>query len=227
MPHGSTTIDDDETPVIEASAGTEPAAPDVPPPPQLLNLICVKVLWEGSTPVQSMAGPFHDVLVRREAEYPKGRKGLTLARAWEQMQTEQDAGLLLVDGDVVIDPVDLTAMIGHVASDRASVWTAPVKLWPNSTHMSSWVWGHRKPPPPGATQDEVMRLWQADIEDPLWFTFCFTYLPRALVELAINSGMSTWCYPNVDKNMHELAARAGFGVRVVRGDCHPKHINFR
>lgn len=214
-----------------------PAAPTaaaqtaaVSPPGQAVrvNLICVKMCWEGLDPVPSMTSPFHDVWVRREAEHPKGRKGLTLARAWEQMATEADEGLLICDSDVVIDPNDLNVMVAHVVSDREAVWTARVKLWPVSTHYPTWVWGHRKEVPAGMTDElEIMRWWQTDVDDPDYFTFCFTYLPRRLVERALEAGLKTWQYPHVDKNMHELAKAESFKVRVVKGDCFPKHVNFR
>jgi hypothetical protein len=196
-----------------------------------INLICIKIIWMGASEkkrkIASMDAPFHDIAVFPEPEHPKGRKGLTISRAWEQMHGPDDAGLLILDGDVAIDPVDLNTMVQHVASDREAVWTAPVKLWPKSTHLASWVWGHRKPPPAGMTsQDDVIRLWQTDVDDPRWWTFNFTYIPRSLVKYAQKAGLETWHYPNVDKNFHELATELKYQVKVVRGDCHPRHINF-
>ncbi len=208
-----------------ASATSQPV--EAPAAQTTINLICIKVLWEGAPRIQSLDSPFHDVLVRREVEHPKGRKGLTLARAWEQMSGPDDAGMLILDGDVVIDPVDLNTMIMHVASDRGSVWVAPTKLWPVSTHLPSWVWGHRKIPPEGMSQGDVMKLWQTDVEDPDYYTFCLSFLPRFLVETAIDEGLKEWHYPNVDKNMHELTKKLGISVRVVRGDCHPTHVNWK
>lgn len=194
-----------------------------------INLICIKVLWEGSgekRKVASLNAPFHDVLIRQEPEHPKGRKGLTISRAWEQMHGPDDSGLLILDGDVAIDPVCLNTMVQHIASDREAVWTAPVKLWPKSTHLPSWVWGHRKPPPPDMKQEDIIRYWQMDVDDPRWWTFNFVYIPRSLVKAAQEHGLETWHYPNVDKNFHELATELNYRVRVVRGDCHPVHINF-
>jgi hypothetical protein len=210
-----------------ASQTTTPITPTQGESGQL-NLICVKVCWEGTPKVPSLDAPFHDIWVRREAQYPKGRKGLVMASTWKQMASLTDEGYLTVDADVAIDPVDLNTMIQHVASDRESVWVSRVKLWPVSTHFPTWVWGHRKAIPDGITDpQEIMRLWQQDVDDPDYWTFCFTYLPRALMEAAIKAGLRTWHYPNVDKNMHELAKAKGFKVRVVRGDCFPKHINFK
>lgn len=192
---------------------------------QTINLICVKLSWMGHT-VGSMTTPFHHIRVDPEPAHPKGRKGLVLASAWRQMHGPNDAGMLILDGDVAIEPTDLNTMVYHIAQDRDAVWVAPVKIWPKSTHLPSWAWGHRKPAPEGTSQADVMKLWQTDVDDPTWFTFGFTYLPRRLVEAANKMGLKTWHYPNVDKNMHELASAQGFRVLVVRGDCHPKHVNF-
>lgn len=194
-------------------------------PPSIVNLICVKIAWMGKT-IASVEQPFHVIHVSPEPEHPKGRKGLTMASAWRQMSTADDAGMLVLDSDVAIEPTDLLSMVHHIGSDLGAVWTAPVRLWPRSTHLPSWVWGHRKPLPDGVPQEEALRLWQCDIDDPEWFTFCFTYLPRRLVEKAIEVGMKDWHYPYVDRNMHLLAKSEGIAVRVVRGGCHPKHINF-
>lgn len=211
------------------SASPSPTAlpAGAPASPVMINLICVKVIWEGAEPVPSMTSPFHDILIRREVEHPKGRKGLTMARAWEQMSAPLDAGMLILDSDVAIDPVDLNVMVAHIVTDRDAVWTARAKLWPVSTHLPSWVWGHRKAAPEGASNEDIIRQWQTDIDDPDWFTFNFTYLPRFLIESAIKRGMKKWHYPNVDRLMHELAKELDIRVRVVRGDCSPKHINFR
>lgn len=190
-----------------------------------VNLICVKVAWRGQT-VASLEQPFHLIEVNPEPAHPKGRKGLVLASAWRQMANDKDVGMLIVDGDVVIEPTDLSTMIGHVLSDVRAVWTAPTRLWPRSTHLPSWVWGHRREPLPDASPEDTMRLWQTDVDDPDWFTFCFTFLPRRLVEAAVADGLKDWHYPYVDLNMHRLAKRVGVPVRVVRGDCNPKHVNF-
>jgi len=190
-----------------------------------INLICVKVAWMGKT-IASMEAPFHVIEVNPEPAHPKGRKGLVLASAWRQMSSSADAGMLILDSDVAIEPTDLYTMVSHIGSDPDAVWTARTKLWPRSTHLPTWVWSHRKEPPPEMSNEDAIRLWQADVDDPDWFTFCFTYLPRRLVEMAVENGLKEWHYPHVDKNMHQLAKQKGVKVRVVRGDCNPKHISF-
>lgn len=216
---------------MEAGGAAAPRLTATPAPDQggqqqqSINLICVKISWMGRC-VESMDAPFHHLRVDPEPEHPKGRKGLVIASGWRQMQGPTDAGMVILDADVVIEPTDLQTMISHVVVDREAVWTAPAKIWPRSTHLPTWVWGHRRPAPDGEPAERTLQRWQQDIDDPLWFTFCFTYLPRSLVEAAVKRGLRKWHYPNVDKNMHELAAELGYKVRVVRGDCHPKHLNF-
>lgn len=192
---------------------------------QVINLVCVRVTWRGHV-IPSVEQPFHVIEVNPEPAHPKGRKGLVLASAWRQMATPQDVGMLLLDGDVAIEPTDLGTMIQHVGSDPTVVWTAPTRIWPRSTHLPSWVWSHRREPEPNATIEQAMKLWQTDVDDPEWFTFCFTYLPRRLIDAAVTDGLKEWHYPYVDLNVHRLAKRLAVPVRVVRGDCHPKHINF-
>lgn len=190
-----------------------------------MNLICVKVSWMGNK-VASMEHPFHTIHINPEPAHPKGRKGLVLAGAWRQMATDGDAGMLILDADVAIEPTDLTTMLTHVGSDVRSVWTAPAKLWPRTTHLPTWIWSHRAEPTPDLSMEDTVRLWQTDVDDPAMFTFCFTFLPRRLIDLALDAGLKEWHYPYVDRNMWQLAKQRGVKVRVVRGDCHPKHINF-
>lgn len=196
-----------------------------PSPGTVLNLICIKIVWMNKK-VASVEVPFHDIHVNPEPAHPKGRKGLVMASAWRQMSTEADVGMLILDADVAIEPTDLNTMVQHIGSDASVVWTAPARLWPKATHLPSWIWSHRKDPQPGLSQQETMQLWQTDVPDPDMFTFCFTYIPRRLIDEALNAGLKEWHYPYVDKNMWQLARQKGIPVRVVRGDCHPKHINF-
>lgn len=207
---------------VTASTGVGAAGP---PNTALINLVCVKIAWMGKS-IASMENPFHLICVNPEPAHPKGRKGLVMASAWRQMSTDGDAGMLILDSDVAIEPTDMHTMVQHIGSDIHSVWTAPAKLWPRATHLPTWVWGHRKEPQPSMSHDDTIRLWQTDVDDPDWFTFCFTYIPRRLIEMSLDAGLKEWHYPYVDKNMHQLAKQKGVKVRVVRGDCHPKHINF-
>lgn len=194
-------------------------------PAARINLVCIKVAWMGTT-IASMEHPFHVIHVNPEPMYPKGRKGLVLASAWRQMSTEADMGMLILDADVAIEPTDLSLMFMHIGTDVDAVWVAPAKLWPKATQLPTWVWGHRKEPQEGMSPEDVIRMWQTDVDDPDMFTFCFTYIPRHLIDKSIAAGLKEWHYPYVDQNMWKLAKESGTRVRVVRGDCHPKHINF-
>jgi hypothetical protein len=192
---------------------------------QLNDLVCLRIAWRGEVTGQTML-PFRKADVMPENGYPVGRKGLVLHSAWRQLSKATSDGMLIQDGDVIIDPVDLTAMLTHVATDVDAVWTAPVRLWPKSTHLPSWVWGHRRALPEGTSADETMKAWQTDIDDPVWFTFNFTFLPARLVEGCVKAGLKNWIYPHVDQHVHETAAKLGIPVRVVRGGCGPRHLNY-
>jgi hypothetical protein len=187
------------------------------------SLLCLRIDWN-RTAVQWPGlhyFPFHHLCVDPEPGYPFGRKGLALATAWQQLAAKDTDGLLLLDGDVAIDPADLAAMYGAINSARQIVHTAPVKLWPRSTKWrTSWVWGHMTGMPPEQGQDDL-----GDEHPGYRFSFCFTYLPRELVAAAIRAGLRQWQYPHCDEKVHQLAARMTMPVRLVRGAT-PKHLNY-
>lgn len=157
---------------------------------------------------------YHSVHVMPEPEYPVGRRGLVMASAWKQLSAGAD-GMLCLDGDVVIDPIDHAAMFAAIDKESTAVHVAPVKLWPISTHLDGWVWGHG--------QDG--RFTTKDPARPDIFTFCYTYLPRQLIEACIKSGMEEWYYPGVDKQVSRVCHETGVSIRVVWG-AQPKHCNF-
>ncbi len=195
--------------------------------PPIRDIILARLCWQREIVGASPRG-FRTYSVEPEPGYPVGRKGLLLARLWEATGTAESPGMIIQDGDVVTDPLDMGAMFMAVGPDRTSVHAAPVRLFPEATGFPSWVWGHRRPlnerdPIPG--NDEAMRIWQEDIDDPLMFSFCFTYLPRRLLEAAIDAGLETWVYPHVDDQMWQLARSLSIPVKVVRG-CYPKHMHY-
>jgi hypothetical protein len=122
--------------------------------------------------------------------------------------------MLILDGDVVVDPLDIGAMFSAIHSDPESVWTAPVRIWPVSTHRQDWVWAH---------WDESAS--QVNDENPRWFSFCFTYLPGELLNAAIKKGMKGWTWPRVDSTLSKAAQQRGIKVRVVE-NCWPKHMHW-
>jgi len=154
-----------------------------------------------------------------EPDHPFGRRGRAMEAAWKQLSGPATAGMLLLDGDVVIDPWDYTVMAAHIQAEPAAVHVAPVKLWQVSkTDMElAWAWGHCRN---GVfTQDDY------GPEDPDFFCFNFTYLPRALVEACIKAGLRSWMFPTVDKEVSRVFRRSGIPVRVVK-DCTPKHMHY-
>jgi hypothetical protein len=177
------------------------------------DIVCIRVCWD-RTEVPFYADGFHVVRVSPETAWPLGRRGAALAGAWRQLATPQAAGMLTLDGDVVIDPADYEAMFSALAADPAAVHVAPLRLWPVSTHADSWVWGHGR----GVFSQE-------DTDDPDLFTFGFTYLPRALIGACIKAGMTRWTYPNVDRKVCDQARTLGIPARVVRG-ASPKHLHY-
>lgn len=135
---------------------------------------------------------------------------------WQRLAKPDFTGMLLLDGDVAIDPFDFDVMLQAVGSEPHLVHTAPVRLWPVSTHVDNWVWGHGIE----GKYRQVDRSYQLDV-----FTFCFTYLPRELIERCIFEEMETWCFPDVDRNVCKWAKHVGIKVNLVR-QATPKHLNY-
>jgi hypothetical protein len=195
--------------------------------PPIRDIILARICWQGEVIGANPRG-FRTYSVEPEPGWPVGRKGLLFARLWESTATKQSPGMLIQDGDCVTDPFDMGAMFMAAGPDPTSVHVAPVRLYPDATGFSEWVWGHRRPlneRDPIPDDAEAYRIWQEDIGDPLMFSFNFTYLPRRLLEAAIDSGLETWVYPHVDDNMWQLARSLSIPVKVVRG-CHPKHLHY-
>jgi hypothetical protein len=156
---------------------------------------------------------FKDIHISPEPEYPCGRKGLMLARYWEQQKEGIDRiGIMILDGDVLADPEDIRALAESVASEPDAVHTAPVRLW----YSGQWFWSH---------QGEDMKLTRECLMNPYYFSFCLTFIPTEVMNAAIKAGLDTWYYPYVDKNMSEIAAKIGAPVRVAL-KSYPKHMHW-
>lgn len=178
------------------------------------NIILVKVDWDRTSLSQPADRNFYTLHVDPTITHPFGQKGLALANTWKQLAGPNADGMLILDGDVAIDPSDHLEMLKAIHSNWEIVHTAPAKLWPVSTKKQGWTWGHWVTEPSQTIED-----------NPLWFSFNYTYLPKALIEGAIKAGLKTWTYPAVDKTMSETARKLGIKVNVVH-DCHPKHMNY-
>jgi hypothetical protein len=176
------------------------------------GIVQVRVCWDrAEIPLRV---DFHIVRIGPESGYPFGRRGLALVSAWRQLAAVDTPGMLVLDGDVAVDPVDYAAMLAAIVAEPAAVHVAPVRLWPISTHVADWVWGHGR-----------AVFSQDDPDNPDVFTFSFTYLPRALIEACITAGMGEWTYPGVDRRVCEQSRTLRVPVHVVRGAA-PKHVNF-
>ena len=178
------------------------------------EIVCVRINWDRTATETQMSRRFFTLHVGPEPEYPFGRKGLALASAWRQLSHKAQSGMLLLDGDVIIDPEDFRLMLRAIHDNDSIVHVAPVRIWPASTHKKDWTWAH------------WAREASQQVDDsPRWFSFCFTYLPRSLIDRALQDGLCDWTYPVVDARVSESARRMGLRVSVVR-DCWPKHLNF-
>jgi hypothetical protein len=180
----------------------------------LAERVQVRVDWDHTAIPLPLPG-FKILRIGPEPGYPYGRKGLALAGAWRQLSTPTADGMLLLDGDVAIDLLDLAAMVGSVSRETQDVHTAAVRLWPAGMASGhSWVWAH--------WEDEPSQ--HSDL-NPRRFSFCFTWLPRRLIDAAVKAGLEQWTYPDVDRQVSLLARRLAIQVHVVPG-CTPKHLHF-
>jgi len=180
------------------------------------RVVYVRVVWDHQAAPFTMPGiRAFDLHIGPEPGHPFGRKGLALAGAWRQLKTGQCAGMVIQDGDVAVDPLDVSVMLGTAFRFPELVWTAPVRLWPASTQRESWVWGHWAGG--GPSQDPC--------PEPTFFSFGLTYLPRKVLDKAVAMGLERWHFPGVDRRMSLAAQAAGVKIRVADG-CQPKHMHY-
>jgi hypothetical protein len=184
-------------------------------PPPVAVMLC-RINWNNTAiKLGELPGRWHELHIGPEPEHPFGRKGAALLGAWHQLQqTREEAGIVILDGDVAIDPLDQLAMMKAVTLEPDVVHTAPVRLWPKSTQWGGWTWGHHRGQP-----------GQESLEDPTVFSFNFTYLPRRLLAICKQAGMARWTFPNCDSQVCTTAARNKIPVRVVHG-ASPKHLHY-
>ena len=184
-----------------------------------LPYLFFRVIWDAHQvkfPLRISGFPMKELHVAPENGAPFGRKGLALASGWKQLAKPDTAGLLILDGDVVIDPHDMQMMYVAMHKDRDAVHIGPAKLWPITMgDAPGWVWGHCR----NAEWSQVMTL------DPDFFAFNFTYIPRRVIELAIAKGLRGKVFPEVDRHVSRMARESGTRMHVVE-DCHPKHMHY-
>ena len=178
-----------------------------------------RIIWDAhhiQFPLRVTGFNIKELHVSPEPGAPFGRKGLALAAAWKQLARPDTAGMLLLDGDVVIDPHDVMMMLLAIHKDPDAVHIGPAKLWPVTMgDAPGWVWGHCR----NAEWSQVMT------EDPDFFAFNFTYVPRAVIELAVRKNLRDKQFPEVDRFVSRMARESGTRMSVVP-DCHPKHMHF-
>lgn len=156
---------------------------------------------------------FKDIHLSATPAFPVGRKGLALISYWEQMQRMRPyIGMVLMDGDVAIDPLDVRIMQICIMESPKAVLTAPIRLW----YGGDWYWSHR-----GADNE----LDKFDPDAISFFSFGFTFLPKALLDKAAETGIASECYPYVDEFMSNLAMTMGLEIKLADG-CTPKHMHF-
>lgn len=174
----------------------------------------VRLDWDHTAAPVKLPARFHHLHIDPAPGAPFGRKGAVMLDAWAQLAGPGFAGMLVLDGDVVIDPADHLAMLRAIERDPAAVWTAPVRIWPVSTQRRGWTWAHWD-----------QQASQAIDLAPNWFSFCYTYLPRALLGACRRAGMARWAYPHVDTQVSATAQRARIPAKVVP-ECWPKHLHY-
>ena len=125
------------------------------------------------------------------------------------------AGMVILDGDVAVDPLHIAQMLDAVRDDLGSVHVAPVKIWPAGTQWKSWAWAH---------YDETGPSQEWDVE-PRYFGFNFTYLPKQLIRKCLSDGLKDWTYPNCDSCVSQRARQLKLPCRLVR-DCFPVHLHW-
>lgn len=156
---------------------------------------------------------FKDIHLQPTPAFPVGRKGLALVSYWEQMQRMRPyLGILIMDGDVALDPLDIHIMRIYIGESPDAVVTAPIRLW----YEGEWFWSHR-----GAAN-----LLNTEEPDEIhFFSFGFTYIPAALIETAGDAGLHSESYPYVDEFVSKVAMKMGLKIILAEG-CTPKHLHF-
>lgn len=176
----------------------------------------VRLNWNDTALKIPTPGKFHNLLIAPTLDNPFGEKGRVIAGAWKQLNPDNKMdGMLILDGDVAIEPIDLTNMFRAIHNHDQMVVVAPARIWPKSTQKKVWTWAHWSKEPSQTMETENIR----------WFSFNFTYFPKKVIEQAIGDGLVNWKFPRCDMRMSDAAFHAGVKVFVAE-DVYPKHMNY-
>jgi hypothetical protein len=180
------------------------------------NCLFARFNWDHSALPFTMHYPyvtFKDIHILPSAEHPTGQKGLALASYWKEQGLDKYTGIVILDGDVVIDPEDFRVMSEAIDARPDIVHTAAVKLWVTTDHGYDWFWSHSNG-----------RLTKELILEPTYFSFCFSYLPGGLLYSAMRMGVRDIVYPFVDEFVSVAATQLEIPVNVI--PCEPKHVHY-
>ena len=162
--------------------------------------------------------PDRVIRVAPEPDAPRGRKAALMAEYWRHIRGSGVAGVIWQDPDIVADPDDLAAMRRHAETWPGMVHVAVHKLWPASTMLPDWVYGH------GVMDGERPVLSQKLSGRADWFALGLTYTPAQLLDLAIPH-MPAWQFGQVDSGLGAVARQHRIPGRAVTA-ARPKHLHF-
>jgi len=133
----------------------------------------LQLVWR--RPEVSLPPPIRPVLIPATTEHPRGWKGDVLRQAW-QVYGGRYPGVVVLDGDVAIEPDSVLAMDLAIRSAPEDVWTAPVRAWasPIRDHYA-WDLGDA----PQVVRDAIAGI-AALAPDALWDGQRLTLRPRAV-----------------------------------------------
>jgi hypothetical protein len=184
-----------------------------------LPFLFVRVIWDAhviKVPFRMYGVNVKELHLGLDPNHPFGRKGLALEQAWQQLAPPNCRGMLILDGDTLIDPQDYALMCEAIEQAPDAVHVAPARIWPSSKpELRGWSWAHWSKHPTQELETEGIEF----------FSFNFTYLPAGLMQDAIKGGLSTWKFPLVDSRMARTARLKRYPVHVVAG-ARAMHLNY-
>jgi hypothetical protein len=175
------------------------------------NVMSVRFSWLTPSALPD-PGHFFEVVMTAEPEYPHGRRGMWMSRCWDYGRANGADGLLCLDGDTAVDPVDVAVMCAAIEEDAESVHTAPVRLYPP---YGEWIWAHGRDYYTQECVTEGINL----------FGFAFTWLPGSLLDDCVDAGLEGWRFPLVNKKVSGVAREASYRVSLVP-EVWPAHLNW-